>query len=172
VIELTLDAPVEPGTFIPRPCPIPDDLSEFGSVVSEEATLELSSGSQHDHSEDHARLFSGERSPRGYAFCAGPEENPWVKIDLGSVKTVKAVIMENRPDERCTEGLTLSVSTDGEAWAAAWEAEEWEERWFAVLNHFQAGIDVPGRPARYLKLETRGERRRLLLLQRVIVYGE
>lgn len=172
VIALTLDRPIEPDTFIPRPCAIPDDMSQYGSIISEEATLELSSISQHDHCEDHARLFSRERSPRGYAFCAGPEENPWMQVDLGAVKNVKAVIIENRQDERCTEGLTLSLSEDDNTWTEVWEAEEWEQKWCALITRFHAGIEVEGRPARYLKLETRGERGRLLLLQRVTVYGE
>ncbi len=172
VVELTLDAPIESGTLIPWPDPMPEDLAEYGTPVSDNAVLELSTVSQHDHSDDHPRLFCGERSGRGYAFCAGPELNPWGKIDLGSERTVKAVVMENRPAERCTEGLILSVSLDGETWSEAWDADEWREKWFAPVTSFHAGIDVPGRRARYLKVETRGDHQRLLLLQRLVVYGE
>ncbi|MBT3380799.1 MAG: hypothetical protein HN742_29090 [Lentisphaerae bacterium] len=172
VVELTLDGPIAPGTFIARPRTLPNDLSQFGSTISESATLEMSLVSQHDHAEDHPRLFSGDPSPNGYAFCAGPEQNPWVKIDLGAVRNVKALMIENRAAERCTEGLILSVSEDGDTWEEAWVAEEWEQEWFAPITRFHAGIELPGRAARYIKLETRGERQRILLFQRVTVYGE
>lgn len=172
VIELTLDGPIESGMFIPRASSMPDDMSDYGSIISEAATLEMSSVSGHDHSEDHERLFCGEPSAHGYAFCTDREENPWVKIDLGAAKNVKAVLIENRPNERSTDGLILSVSEDGEEWSEVWQAAEIEDSWCAVVTHFHAGIEVPGRAARYLKLETRGETERSLLLQRVTVYGE
>ena len=95
-----------------------------------------------------------------------------MKIDLGSEKNVKAVLIENRDGERSSEGLILSISVDGKQWDEAWKAEEWEQTWCAPVTHFHAGIEKPGRQARYLKLETRGEHERLLLLQRVTVYGE
>ena len=37
---------------------------------------------------------------------------------------------------------------------------------------FCAGIDVPGREARYIKLETKNDRAKPLLLQRFRAYGE
>jgi len=172
VIELTVDAVIAPKTFIPAMSSVPDDMSEYGEPISDEATLELSSTSEHDHAEDHPRLFTGEPSPHGYAFCTGRQESPWAKIDLGTVKTVKAALIENRKGERSTEGLMLFVSEDGENWDKAWQAAEWESTWCAPVTRFHAGIDVPGRPVRYLKFATNGQKQRALLLQRVTVYGE
>jgi len=54
----------------------------------------------------------------------------------------------------------------------AWQAQKWEQRRLALVTRFHAGMDVPGRPVRYLKFETRGETPRPMLLQRVEVYGE
>jgi hypothetical protein len=171
VIELTLDASIAPRTFIPAMSSVPDDMSEYGEIISDDATLEMSSVSEYDHAEDHPRLFKGEPSEHGYAFCTDNEEHPWVKIDLGAVKTVKALLIENRHNERCTNGLLLFASEDGESWDKVWEAEEWEPTWCAVVTHFHAGIEVPGRKVRYLMLQTHGQKKRHLLLQRVTVHG-
>ena len=172
VVELTLDAEISPRTFIPMLSSVPDDMAEYGSVVSDAATIELSSVSEHDRADEHSRLFTGEPSAHGYAFCTDREEHPWVKIDLGEVKTVKAVLIENRKNERSTNGLLLFVSEDGENWEKAWQAEEWKPIWCAGVTRFHAGIEVPGRKARYLMMQTHGQNPRSLLLQRVTVYGE
>lgn len=171
VIELTLDQPVPDGVIAGSARSVPENLSEYGKVLSENATLELSAGSPHDHASDHEKLFKGDKAASGYAFHTADEKNPWIKVDLGAVKTVKAVVIENRPNEKRTEGLILSVSDDGQKWVKAWEAKKWEQKWLALVTRFHAGIDVPGRPVRFLKLETKGEKPRPMLLQRVTVYG-
>ncbi len=117
-------------------------------------------------------MFQGEKPARGYAFHTGDEQNPWAKIDLGAVKTVKAVVIENRPGERRTEGLILSVSEDGKKWEQVWTAKKWEQSWLVPITRFHSGIDVPGRPVRYLKVESKGDMPRPMLLQRFTVYGE
>ncbi len=172
VIELTIDAALGQRTFIPAMSSVPNDLSQYGTIISQTATLDISSTCEFDHVEDHPLLFNGDVSAHGYAFCTGREERPWVKIDLGSVKTVKAVLIANRHNERSTNGLLLSVSVDGENWEKAWQADEWEPTWCAVPTHFHAGIQVPGRKARYLLMQTHGQKPRHLLLKHVTVYGE
>jgi alpha-L-fucosidase len=172
IIELTIDAAIEPGTLFGIARMITTSMTEYGHNLSENASMGLSSMSHHDKPEDHLSLFKGERSERGFAFHTEPDENPWVLINLHEVRTVKAVVIENRPGERRTEGLILSISLDGHAWEQVWQAAEWEEKWLAVVTHFHAGIEVPGRPAMYLRLETRGEPPRPLLLQRVTVLGD
>lgn len=172
VVELTLDQPIPVGRIVGNVRTIPEDMAQYGKLLSESATLELSSGSVHDHTADHARLFEGEKAERGYAFHTGDEMNPWAKVDLGAVKTVKAVVIENRPNEHRTDGLILSVSADGQKWVRSWQAQKWEPIWLAPVTRFHAGVDVPGRPVRYLKFETLGGTPRPMLLQRVQVYGE
>jgi hypothetical protein len=66
----------------------------------------------------------------------------------------------------------MSVSEDGQMWTQVWQAEELQPEWTVALTHFHAGIDVPGREARYLKFETRNKKGRSLLLNRVTVYGD
>lgn len=172
VIELTLDGTIEAGTQVGGAKAVPEDLSEYGKVISEDAKLEMSATSAHDRPADHARLFKGERAERGYAFHTADEKNPWIKVDLGASKNVKAVVIENRPNERRTDGLIVSVSEDGQTWAKVWQAKKWEQKWLVPVTQFHAGIDAPGRPARFVKIETSGETPRPMLLQRVTVYGE
>lgn len=172
VIELVLDAAIEPGTLCGVARMITNSMTEYGHNLSENASLALSSMSHQDRPEHHLNLFKGERAACGYAFHTEVEENPWLLINLHEVRNVKAVEIENRPGERCTEGLILSTSKDGQVWEQVWQAAQWEEKWLAVVTHFHAGIDVPGRPAHYLRLETRGVTPRPLLLQRVAVFGD
>lgn len=172
VIELTIDQPIAPGTVVGGARSASENMADYGKILSEGAKLELSATSVHDKPSDHERLFKGERPGRGFAFHTADEKNPWARIDLGAVKNVKAVVIENRPNERRTDGLILSVSEDGQTWAKAWQAKEWQQKWLAPVTQFHAGIEAPGRPARYLRLETKGENPRPMLLQRVTVYGE
>ena len=171
VIELTLDKAVESGRIIGVVHTPKAYLSQLGAILSENAKLEISSSSQWNRAADHTRLFSGDKPASGYAFHTGDEKNPWAKIDLGGVKTVNAVEIENRPNERRTEGLILSISEDGQKWEEIWHAKEWESSWMVPVTHFEAGINAPGRPVRSIKVETKGNAPRPLLLQRITVYG-
>jgi alpha-L-fucosidase len=172
VIELTIEQSIEPGTLYGGTRKEEVDLSQAGVMISANATVTTSSTCVHDFPEDYQSLLTGERPARDYAFHTAAEKNPWATVDLGSVKTVKAIVIENRPNEHRSDGLIMSVSEDGEMWAQVWQAEELQPEWTVALTHFHAGIDVPGREARYLKFETRNKKGRSLLLNRVTVYGD
>ena len=172
VIELTIEQSIEPGTLYGGTRKEEVDLSQAGVMISAAATVTTSSTCVHDFPEDYQSLLTGERPARDYAFHTAAEKNLWATVDLGSVKTVKAIVIENRPNEHRSDGLIMSVSEDGEMWAQVWQAEELQPEWTVALTHFHAGIDVPGREARYLKFETRNKKGRSLLLNRVTVYGD
>ena len=143
---------------------------EPGVLLSENATLEISSTCAHDVAANHARLFSGERVE--YAFHTAPEKNPWAKIDLGAVRTVRTVEIENRQgEEQRTKGLVMSISEDGQKWQEVWQAKSWVTTWIVRLIQPSADAGNPGRKARFIKLETRGESPRPLVLKRVTVFG-
>jgi len=171
VIELTMQEPVLPGRIIGG-ARLPEAfLSGRGELISENATLELSSHSeQWDHAVNHPRLFSGKTV--NYAFHTESEKNPWAKIDLGEARTINLIEIVNRPNEGTSAGLIVSLSSDGKTWEQVWRAVAVEETWQIPLTHFHAGIDVPGRQARFIKLETNNDRPRPLLLQRFRAYGE
>jgi len=142
-----------------------------GVILSESATLQISSASGWDRPENHPRLFSGERLE--YAFHTAPEKNPWAKIDLGAVRSVRVVEIENRPgEEQRIKGFRMSISEDGQTWREVWQAKRWASSWRVRLTRSPAGVDVPGPKARFIKLETRGESPRELVLTRVTVFGQ
>jgi hypothetical protein len=143
---------------------------EPGVILSENAKLEISSTCAHDVAANHARLFSGERVE--YAFHTAPEKNPWAKIDLGAVRTVRTVEIENRQgEEQRIKGLVMSISEDGQKWEEVWQAKSWATTWLVRLTQSSAGAEKPGLKARFIKLETRGESPRELVLKRVTVFG-
>ena len=143
---------------------------ELGVVLSENAKLEISSTCGYDNPTNHPRLFSGERVE--YAFHTAPEKNPWAKIDLGAVRTVRTVEIENRQgEEQRIKGLVMSISEDGQKWQEVWQAKSWATTWRVRLTQSSAGEALPGRPARFIKLETKGEAPRELVLKRITVYG-
>jgi len=169
VIELTLEKPVESGRILGAAHAPKSYLSEHGALLSEKATLEISSRSGYDDEKNHARLFSGDKTD--YAFHTDKEKNPWAKVDLGAVKTVNAVVIENCLNERRAEGLILSFSEDGQKWEEIWRAKTLETTWVVPVTHFDAGINASGRRARFIRAETRNEAPRELLLRRITVFG-
>jgi hypothetical protein len=172
VIELTLDRPVPRGQQIGSFRSRFEDEATYGRLVSEDSTFTMSSSRVHDNVADHPRLFRGERSDRGFAFHTGDEMNPWIQIDLRRVFNVTGLVIENRPDEHRTEGLMLSISEDAQRWTKAWTAPKWQQVWEVPVSVTRAGAEVPGRPARYLRLETKPGKPSPMLLQRVEVYGK
>ena len=172
VVELTIDNPIEPGTLFGRARVISDNMSEFGHDLGKLATLSLSSTSEHDNPEDHEKLFRGERPQSGYAFHTEAEENPTALIDLQRIKNINAILIENRPGDRRSEGLIVSISKDGKQWDQIWQAPEWKEKWLVPVGHFHAGITVPGRNARFIRVETKGNHPRPLILQRMTILGD
>ncbi len=171
VIEVTLDKPLEAGRIIGELRTPQDYRGEFGAILSADAKLEISSSLWRGKPENHARLFTGER--QGVAFHTLKEKNPWAKVDLGAVKTVHAVMIENLPNDvaRRTEGLILSISEDGLTWQEVWRAKTWEAIWTVPLTHLDAGAQVPGRQGRFIKVETINDTPRELLLQRITALG-
>jgi hypothetical protein len=171
VLELTIDQPLATGIMCGWARVISDSMAEYGRDLGSNATYTTSSSSEHDIPENRPLLLKGERPQNGYAFHTKAEENPWVAIDLGESKQINAVVIENRPGDSRSEGLMVSISSDGTTWETIWKASKWEEKWLVLPTRFHAGITVPGRTARYIRLETKGSAPRPLLLQRVSIRG-
>ena len=66
----------------------------------------------------------------------------------------------------------MSISEDRQKWQDVWQAKSWATTWRVRLTQSSAGAATPGRKARFIKLETRGESPRELVLKRVIVFGQ
>ncbi|MBJ7285588.1 MAG: alpha-L-fucosidase [Akkermansiaceae bacterium] len=169
VIELTVEDTIPIGTLSGGIHTPKDYISELGALLSENAKLEISSTCSWNNPAEYSKLFTGDKV--GYAFHTDKEKNPWAKIDIGSVKTINAVVIDNRPEDRRSEGLILSVSEDGNKWEEVWKAKEWAASWVVPMTHVFAGATVPGRKVRYIRLETKNDSPRELMLQRVAVFG-
>jgi hypothetical protein len=96
-----------------------------------------------------------------YFFHTDEQDGPWIEIDLGASKTVRAFKIENRADccqERASP-LVLETSVDGESWTFAARRRGMFSSWSG---------DFPARDARYVRL--RSERKTSLHLRQVKIY--
>lgn len=172
VVELTLAAPVA----APIPAPVRKSIFEspdYGGLISDSASLRLSSASKWDKSADHPRLFTGELTGDAFAFHTAEELNPRAIIALDRPRSVRGVLVQNRdghPSRRT--GLVVSLSLDGVAWEQIWAASDREDVWEIPVTRFVAGAHLPGREARCVKIERRLEKPDALHLQTVKIYGE
>lgn len=149
-----------------------DDSVTYGRIISLQATVKASSVQSGD-----PMTLVAEHPAADFAFATNPELNPWIEFDLGRAVSVTAVGLLGRagapPDERDTAGIVrLSLSLDGKVWTEVWKAGGAAPRWDIPVTEFKAGVDVPGRNARYLRLETQSDQPHRLKLRQVEVWGK
>jgi len=143
----------------------------YGKIISGAATFETSSAQGgKDVIADHPSLFTGKN--KGFAFHTRNETAPWVVIDLGARMNVKGVRITNRPGMTQANGLELLVSEDRINWTTVWKAETASAVWDVPVTRFDAGAQVPGVPARYLKLQLNAPWKFPFALKQVEVFGE
>ena len=172
VLELTLDQP-NPEIIHPKKRNSLFDSPDYGSVVSDTATLTLSSRSQWDKPALHTQLFTGALTSAQFAFHTAEELNPYVTIDLGRAPSLRGILIQNRvgyPGRN--SGVAVSVSLDGKTWEQIWTAPDSGDRWEIPVTSFIAGAHVPGKTARYIKIERRLQTPDALHLQAVKVFGQ
>ncbi len=118
-------------------------------IVSDKALLLLSSTSHYDTPEHHLDLFDAGHKP--CAFHTASEDKPWVRIDLGSTRTITAIEIVNRTDgwHGRIEGLEISVSDNGTDWQKVADAPGGKAEWLVEVPK------VDGRPvkSRYLRIQ-------------------
>jgi len=170
VIALKLDRPV--SRFYPGPAtPSIFDGPGYGKLISGDATFEASSAQTgKDVPADHPSLFTGKN--KEFSFHTANEASPWIVIDLGTKKNVKGVRITNRPGITRADGLELSVSEDKSRWTRVWKAASDSAIWEVPVTCFREGAQVPGVPARYLKLQLHPSSPLPLALKQVEVFGE
>lgn len=172
VVELTLDQSVP--AIIPRKAwKSIFESPDYGSVVSEQASLRISSPSQWDKPASHALLFKGGLTGEQFAFHTGAEMKPNAIVDLGGKRSIRGILIRNRegyPERRA--GVVVSLSLDGETWEQVWAASDRDETWEIPVTSFVAGAHVPGKDARYVKIERRLTKPDALHLQAVKIFGE
>ena len=167
IVKLTFDRPVTrvSGEVAIRESAL-DGLADIGREASYTVSSELAG-----QNAEKDRLFTGGAKGE-FAFHTLNEKNPFVVIDLKSVRRVEAVAIENRAGyEERAKNLVLSASEDGKTWTRVWAAEKGETRWVAIPEAMVSGASVKGVDARYLRLETNNDTPTALHLRAVTIYG-
>jgi hypothetical protein len=151
------------------------DSATYGQIISREATVTTSStlaGYPRKPNE-----LVAENPAADFAFSTQPELNPWVQIDLGQEFAVTGLRVLNRlnagqPGMERAATLSVSVSSDGNAWQEVWKADSSLRQWEIPVNDFVAGAQIPGRKARHLRLELKPAKPEYLHLRQVEVWGK
>ncbi|MCB1132576.1 MAG: discoidin domain-containing protein, partial [Verrucomicrobiae bacterium] len=175
VVELTMDASLEDLAAVEAgEVSMFHDNSTFGQIISRRA--KVSTSSRHPADPGKPESLVAAEAPADFAFHTKEETNPWVVLDLGNIYQATGLrvlnrIRAGRPGVERAASLRLSVSTDGATWQEAWHADSAEEQWEIPLSSVRAGAEVPGREARYLRLELRNSEPTPLHLRQIEVWG-
>jgi alpha-L-fucosidase len=176
LVELTFDQSLDDLPALDSSAPsMFNDTVTYGQVLSRQARVRTSSTSPSDPPAGPQMLVA-EKPVADFAFHTAAEANPWVEIDLGREVSVTGVRVLNRigagqPGQDRAATLRLSVSKDGKKWEEVWKAERGDPQWEIPVTDFLAGAQVPGRQARYIRLETHPAQPEYFHLRQVEVWG-
>ncbi len=175
VVALTMSGPLDGLPAISRDdmeCSFATDPTTFGAVVSGNAKVTSSSTSEYMPADAGASLVAANQ-PNPFAVHTGEEAAPFVEIDLENPVKVTGLFIvnaESTPERMAT--LSASVSLDGKEWTEVWKAEKPESRWQIPVTEYVSGARVPGKMARFIRLQTHPKKPNYLLLKRVEVWGK
>jgi alpha-L-fucosidase len=175
VVALTMDGPLDglPAVSLDDlGCSFGTDPTTYGAIVSREAKVKASTTSEWMPADGGASLVA-ERQPQPFAFHTGEEAAPWVEVELGRPVKVTGLFIRNAestPERMAT--LSASVSLDGKEWTEVWKAEKHESRWEIPVTEYVSGARVPGKTARFIRLQTHPAKPDYLLLKQVEVWGK
>jgi hypothetical protein len=153
-------------------CYFATDPGTYGAIASRNAKVKASSTSQWMPADGGAALVA-EKQPKPFAFHTGAEAAPFVNIDLERTVKVTGLFIRNAessPQRMAT--LRASVSLDGRDWTEVWQAEKAERTWEVPITEFVSGARIPGRAARFIRLQTHPGKPDYLLLKQVEVWGK
>ena len=68
--------------------------------------------------------------------------------------------------------LRASISLDGKQWTEVWQAEKAAKCWEVPITEYVSGAQIPGRLARFIRLQTHPAKPDCLLLKQVEVWGK
>ncbi len=175
IVELTLDASADGSAALEAGTVLSFDAATYGDVVSRQA--QVTTSSRHAADAGAPQVLVAESSVADFAFHTQAEANPWVKIDLGRECAVTGVRVLNRVDagqagQDRAASLRLSVSHDGRQWQEVWRAQSGEPAWEIPVTDFRAGVQVPGRSARFVRLDLCPAKPEYLHLRHVEVWGK
>ena len=178
VVELAVATPIT--DIIPRQkWKTIFESPDYGSLISDNANLTISSSSRWDKPANHRQLFTGQLTGDHFAFHTAEELNPHAIIDLGAQRSVRGILIQHRPGYPARRtATTISLSPDGKQWEQIWKQSEAatpadapSDVWEIPVTSFVAGAQLPGKPARYIKIERNLTTPDALHLQAVQVFG-
>jgi len=94
--------------------------------------------------------------------------NPAFLLDLGGIMNVCGLSLQTPKGKPAPKALKVFISVDGQSWVPAWTLDRWEQPMEIALMQTVAGAGVPGRPARWIRIESPGS----VEFQLVKVYGK
>ena len=141
ILELTTAEPVTPYQVLGLGAGPFDDQSTFGSAHQAAAATTVSTGEI--TSDGDGRL----------TVKTDNERKPTTTFDLGSVREVTAFSAAGIDHNAFNSNvdLHLAISTDGEIWEEVYRGSYGLPQWEVPITRHVAGIQQPGRPARYVK---------------------
>lgn len=170
VVELTLDSPIteiieskmRQSTF---------ESPGYGRVILDHATLRTSSVCGLDDKARSSELFSGNLSGEEFALRTDSEPNPYAIIDLGGDHSIRGIHVANPTGPISQTGMVVSLSVDGNEWETIWKQTDLQPSWDIPVTSYVAGAHIPGKNARFVKIERTLEKPDCLRLQTVKVFG-
>lgn len=142
VVELTLEEPV---TTI-----IPPALAK--SIFNDPA---------------YGRVIAESTSPE--VITADGGKNLHSIIDLGNARMVRGIRIEQSEG---VSGIAVALSRDGEKWEGITISGAAADVWEIPVTRFEAGAHVPGREARFVKIERQFDAPGIMRLRAVRIHGK
>lgn len=95
----------------------------------------------------------------------------WSQVDLGKIVKITVVKIEGIKDHESLKNLNILLSEDGKTWTKSWTAPDTSGDWSAEMSRMQAGAQVMGLPARYIRFESGATTAGKLDIQKLTIYG-
>ncbi|MCE4564942.1 alpha-L-fucosidase [Maribellus sp. CM-23] len=172
IIELTFKNEIEGMVAEKRSKSLFDDPM-YGKQLTENVKLKLSSESPFDNPKHHNLLLGNTLFNSPFAFHTQAEKEPYAIIDLGKLYAVTGVDLYN---EKRYNGNPVTfevlVSEDGNNWQSVEKQEKAFDQWEVTVAQFNAGIQLPGVKARYVKVLLKADAEAALHLKRLHIYAQ
>lgn len=143
ILELSTADPVAPYLILGLASGPFDDKSAFGMECQSSATLAASSGKPVKDKQNRWTVHTQK------------EGKPSVILDLGKVREITAFSANGIGHNAYKSNaiLQLALSIDGETWEEFYQDSYGLPKWEVAITRHVAGIQQPGRPARYVRAQ-------------------
>ena len=171
IVELTMDQSVDGMKAIESGATGHFDELSYGRVVAVPNDATVAVSSRTEESGDPKTLFSP-NPPAEFVFQTNVEVKPWVQIDLGRELSVTAVRLFKPAKEAKIAPFRLHISSDGETWTPAGDAYSDTGVTEITLTRFDNGAWVPGKNARYLRVQCPSGSAAALRLRQIEIWAQ